>query len=87
MLTLRVVAAIAAVLLIPGVLWDDAFETVVLPRRVSRRFVLARTYSRSTWQAWAAVARRLPAGRRREAVLAVYGRLPCCRCSPFGSSC
>jgi Ion channel len=74
MLTLRVVAAIAAVLLIAGVLWD-AFETVVLPRRVSRRFVLARTYSRSTWHAWAAVARRLPAGRRREAVLAVYGPL------------
>lgn len=74
MLTLRVVAAIAAVLVIAGVLWD-AFETVVLPRRVSRRFRLARAYSRSTWRVWSAVARRLRTEERREAVLAVYGSL------------
>ena len=34
MLVMHLVAAIAAVLVLAGVLWD-AFETVVLPRRVS----------------------------------------------------
>lgn len=72
MLVLRVVAAIAALLLIITVLWD-AFETVVLPRRVSRRFRLARLYTRNTWGAWSAFARRIPSSARREAVLAIYG--------------
>jgi hypothetical protein len=66
------VAAIAAVLLIAAVLWD-AFETVVLPRLVSRRFRLARAYFRSTWRSWSALARHLPAAERREMALAVYG--------------
>jgi hypothetical protein len=68
----HVLAAIAAVLLIAAVLWD-AFETVVLPRLVSRRFRLARAYFRTTWRGWSALARRWPAGDRRETVLAVYG--------------
>jgi hypothetical protein len=33
------------------VLWD-AFETVVLPRTVSRRLRLARLYFRATWVPW-----------------------------------
>jgi hypothetical protein len=74
MLTLRILAAIAAVLLIAGVLWDT-FETVVLPRRVSRRFRLARMYFLGTWRAWSSVAGRVPAGERREVALAVYGPL------------
>jgi len=72
MLVLRVVAAIAAVLLIVVVLWD-AFETVVLPRRVSRRFRLARVYTRGAWGGWSAVARRIAAAPAREAFMAVYG--------------
>jgi Ion channel len=68
----HVLAAIAAVLLIAAVLWD-AFETVVLPRLVSRRFRLARAYFRSTWRAWSALARHWPVGARRETALAVYG--------------
>jgi hypothetical protein len=67
----HLVAATAAVLLVAAVLWD-VFETVVLPRRVARRFRLARTYFRSTWHSWSALARRLP-GERREMALAVYG--------------
>jgi hypothetical protein len=69
---LRVVAAIAAVLVIAVVLWD-AFETVILPRRVSRRFRLARVYARTTWRAWTALVRRFPASERREAAAAIYG--------------
>jgi hypothetical protein len=74
MLTLRVVVAIAAVLVIAAVLWD-AFETVVLPRGVSRRWRLARVYSRGTWGAWSAIVRLVPSGEPREAALAVYGPL------------
>lgn len=74
MLILRFVAAIAAVLVIAGVLWD-AFETVVLPRQVSHRFRLARAYTRSTWRVWAGLARRIPSLERREALLAIYGPL------------
>ena len=69
---LRIIVAIAAVLLIITVLWD-AFETVVLPRRVSRRFRLARLYTRGTWRVWSVLARRVPSITRREAVLAIYG--------------
>ncbi|HEX8032697.1 MAG TPA: hypothetical protein VF510_02565, partial [Ktedonobacterales bacterium] len=74
MLILRDVAAIAAVLVIASVLWDG-FETVVLPRTVSRRFRLTRVYFRSTWHVWSALARRLPASDRRETALAIYGPL------------
>ena len=72
---LRVVAAIAAVLVIAGVLWD-AFETVVLPRQVSHRFRLTRAYLRVSWRAWSALApARAPSIERREAALAVFGPL------------
>ncbi|HEV2238501.1 MAG TPA: ion channel [Ktedonobacterales bacterium] len=74
MLLLQMVATLAAVLLIALVLWE-AFETVVLPRRVSRRFRLTRVYFRVTWRAWSAVARRVPSPERRELTLAIFGPL------------
>ena len=36
----------------------DAFETIVLPRRVARRLRLARLVLRPTWQLWSSPARR-----------------------------
>jgi hypothetical protein len=60
--------------LIGIVLWD-AFETVVLPRTVTRRLRLAAFYFRSTWRLLAAVARRFEADSRRERFLAIYGPL------------
>ncbi len=74
LLILRILAALGALLLISGVLWD-VFETVVLPRRVSRRVRLTRLYVRSSWRAWSALARHVQPGGRRESVLAVYGPL------------
>jgi ion channel len=74
MLLVRILIVTVAVLVIAGVLWD-AFETVVLPRRVSRRFRLARIYTRGTWRAWSSLARRIPTLERREAILAIYGPL------------
>jgi hypothetical protein len=60
--------------LIAVVLWD-AFETVVLPRTVTRRLRLARLYFRSTWRPWAGVARTFESDNRRERFLAIYGPL------------
>lgn len=74
MLVLRTLASLAALLLIAVVLWE-AFETVVLPRLVARRFRLTRVYFRFAWSAWSAVARRVRALERRERDLAVFGPL------------
>ncbi len=59
-------------LLVATVLWDG-FETVVLPRTVSRRLQLARVYFRTTWRLWARAGRLFHADHRRERFLAVYG--------------
>src|SRR6266446_7067777 len=61
----RVISLLVGVTLIAIVLWD-AFETVVLPRTVSRRLRLTRIYIRATWQAWARIARGIRAEARRE---------------------
>ncbi len=66
-------AFIAGIAVIAIVLWD-AFETVILPRRVTRRFRLARLFYRSTWGAWSAFAALAP-GRRRETLLGFFGPL------------
>ena len=55
-----------------AVLWD-AFETVVLPRTVSRRLRLTRVYFRVTWRLWSRVAASVRSHRRRERFLAVFG--------------
>jgi hypothetical protein len=59
--------------LLAVVLWD-AFETIILPRRVSRRFRLTRLFYRSTWSPWRATAQVLPP-KRREAFLGFFGPL------------
>lgn len=53
----------------------DAFESVVLPRRVTRPFRLARTYYRLTWHVWTGLARLTPPGRPRLSMLSAYGPL------------
>lgn len=51
----------------------DAFETIVLPRRVSRPFRFTTLFYRFTWQPWRAIARNMSAGRRRESFLGFFG--------------
>jgi hypothetical protein len=63
---------VVGALLILMVLWE-AFETIVYPRRVSRRFRLTRLFYRATWLLWRLVAHLRPAGERRESFLSVYG--------------
>jgi hypothetical protein len=69
-----VVIVLAAVVLILIVLLD-AFEGVVLPRRVRRPYRPTVLYYRATWSAFRALALLLPPGRRREYLLSIYGPL------------
>src|SRR5437867_9039077 len=71
---IRFPGALIAVVLIGIVLWD-AFEVIVLPRRVTRRWRLSRFFYRLTWKPWAAVARRIVSRARRESFLGFYGPL------------
>jgi hypothetical protein len=66
--------AIAGIVLVLFILWD-AFETTVLPRRVTRSFRLTRFFYRSTWAPSSALARRLPAGKVRQGLLSAFGPL------------
>jgi len=54
---------------------QDAFEVMLLPRRVARRVRLTRFYFRASWSLWSTVALRLPAGGRREGFLSIFGAL------------
>jgi hypothetical protein len=54
------------------VLWD-AFEAIILPRRVTRRFRLTRLFYRTTWQAWRFAICMLPNRKSRDALLGFYG--------------
>lgn len=71
---MRLLMLIPALLLIVSVLLD-AFETIILPRRVIRRLRLTRQFYRATWTPWRAFGRRLPRGPLRESFLSVYGPL------------
>lgn len=66
--------AVAGIIVILAVVWD-AFEALVLPRTVSRRFRPARIFYRATWPAWTALAHLIGRGGRRENFLAIYGPL------------
>jgi ion channel len=67
-------AIAGGVLIILIVLWD-AFETTVLPRRVSRRFRLTRIFYRTTWIPFRAIARGIRSGNPRENFLSIFGPL------------
>ncbi|HLZ13862.1 MAG TPA: potassium channel family protein [Candidatus Acidoferrum sp.] len=56
------------------VVWD-AFEAIILPRRVTRKFRLTRLFFKATWGAWRTVICFIPARKTREALLGFYGPL------------
>jgi hypothetical protein len=53
----------------------DAFETVVLPRRVSRHFRLTAWFFRYVWVPWLLLARLIKSPTRRETFLGYFGPL------------
>ncbi len=71
---MKFAAIIIGIVLILVVLWD-AFETVVFPRRVTRRLRLVRLFYRTTWKLWLTVARAVRSQRKQENYLSYYGPL------------
>src|SRR5580700_2356835 len=67
-------AAILGVVIIFVVLLD-AFETVVLPRRVSRHFRLTAWFYRRTWVPWRGIARRIKTFSLQQSFLGYFGPL------------
>lgn len=59
---------------IAAILWD-AFEVIVLPRRVTRDLRFTQMLHRAVWTPWRAFACRMKRGPQRDTVLSVYGPL------------
>ncbi|HXZ32373.1 MAG TPA: potassium channel family protein [Terriglobales bacterium] len=53
----------------------DAFETVVLPRRVQRHFRISAWFYRNSWRRWRAITPHFQSPGRRENVLGYFGPL------------
>src|ERR1700674_4733687 len=53
----------------------DAFETIVLPRRVQRHFRLTAWFYRRTWRPWRWLASHIKPVSRRENFLGYFGPL------------
>src|SRR5579862_2411514 len=66
--------AVAGFLIIAGILLE-AFETIVLPRRVTRRFRLTRLYYRVLWIPWRKLAHGIKSSKSREGFLSYFGPL------------
>jgi len=65
---------IAGVAIFLIVLWD-AFEAIILPRRVTRKFRFARLFYKSTWRVWKFATNLVSSRKSREALLGFYGPL------------
>ncbi len=65
-------AFVAGVAIFLIVIWD-AFEAIILPRRVTRKFRLTRLFYKTTWHSWRFVVGLVPARKSRETLLGFYG--------------
>jgi ion channel len=71
---MKLLIAIAGLFILFATLWE-AFETIILPRRVTRPIRLVRMFYRVTWKFWATVNRLIRSKKLREAHLSYYGPL------------
>ena len=71
MMSVLIVLSVALIVL---VLWE-AFETIVLPRRVTRRVRVTSSFYLATWRPWRALCLSVRTRKRREVLLSVYGPL------------
>src|SRR6185436_18060915 len=71
---MRYLIGTIGILLVAIVLWE-AFETIILPRRVTRRLRVTSFLYFITWQPWTALARAIRNNRRREKLLGFFGPL------------
>jgi hypothetical protein len=71
---MKVFVGILGLLLMFATLWET-FESIILPRRVTRRFRLTRLFYQITWKIWSTVNRWLPSKKLRETQLSYFGPL------------
>jgi hypothetical protein len=71
---MHIFATIAGIVVILAVLLD-AFETVVLPRRVRRKFRITVWFYRNTWKPWRKITSLIKSPGRRENFLGYFGPL------------
>ncbi len=71
---MKLLMAIAGLFILLATLWE-AFETIILPRRVTRPMRLVRIFYRVSWQFWGVVNRLFRTKKMREAHLSYYGPL------------
>jgi hypothetical protein len=69
---MAIFGVLAGLLLIFLVLLEG-FEAMVWPRRVLRPYRVTRLFYRTSWKIWRALARAVPAGKRRETFLSIFG--------------
>ncbi len=69
------VATVVLALCLLAVVLQDAFEVMLLPRRVHRRVRFVRVFFVGAWAGWCGLAKGFPAGLRRERFLSVFGAL------------
>src|SRR6202161_3930694 len=69
------IPAIVFGLVVIGVVLLDAFETVVLPRRVTRHFRLTAWFYRRTWIPWKKIAGHISTPARQQSFLGYFGPL------------
>ena len=70
----RFIVGLGSLLLIVAIL-VDAFEAVLLPRRVTHGYRLIRFFYRNAWQAWRGLVSLISSPKRRETVLSLFGPL------------
>ena len=71
---MKILAGILGLVLLFATLWD-AFETIILPRRVTRPFRLVRVFFQVTWKFWAGSSRIFRSPKSRDMYLSYYGPL------------
>ncbi|HEV7397728.1 MAG TPA: potassium channel family protein [Pyrinomonadaceae bacterium] len=69
---IRFPLAIVGLIIIAIILWD-AFETVILPRRVNRRIRLTSLFYSSIWVPWSALILSIKKPKRREKSFSLFG--------------
>src|SRR5947208_1474656 len=71
---MTIIGGLLGVLLLAAVA-SDAFEVMLLPRRVRRQLRPVRVFFRTSWAMWSSIADRMKRGRGRDAFLSFYGPL------------
>ncbi len=71
---MKFVPIVIGITLILMVLWEG-FETIILPRRVTRRFRLTRLFYRNSWHSWVRIVNALISPQQRETWLSYFGPL------------